>query len=158
MARPKSARFRRIGAALSADELPLVLIQIDHPLLAEPMRYVNDTQDVVSNGENYRCTSFQFVWPDDEERQSPRAQLVMGNERGDVGAFFERAHGGRGAVVTVRQILRSNPDFLEDELILDIGSIEASAASVSGRLGYDDVLNKAGSPATFRPNTAPGLF
>lgn len=158
MARPKSAKFRRAAAALSADELPLVILKVEHALLAEPFRLVNDTQDLVSNGHNHRACRFAFVWPDDEERQSPRAQLVIGNNHGDVGAFFERTHGGRGAVVTVGQVMRSNPDFLEDELILDLSGVEVTTTDVSGRLGYDDVLNLAGTPITYRPDTAPGLF
>lgn len=158
MARPKSPRFRRAAAALSSAELPLIILTVEHALLAEPIRLVNDTQDVVSNGHNFRQCAFAFVWPDDEERQSPRAQLVIGNNHGDVGAFFERSHGGRGAVATVGHIMRSAPDFLEDELVLDLSGVEVSTTEVSGRLGYDDVLNKAGTPITYRPDTAPGLF
>lgn len=158
MPRPKSPRFRRAAAALSTDELPLILITVEHPLLAEPIRLVNDTQDVVSNGHNYRACRFGFTWPDDEQRQSPRAQLVIGNNHSDVGAFFERSHGGRGSVVTAAQIMRSAPDFREDELVLDLSGVEVSTTEAAGRLGYDDILNKASVPITYRPDTAPGLF
>lgn len=158
MAGPKSAKFRQVAGALSSDELPLQLIEVSHALLTEPMRRVNDTQDVVSNGKNYVAGSFAFVPPDDEKQRTPRASLTISNQRGDVGAIFERLHGGRGAVITVRQIMRSNPDFLEDELVLDLSNVEVTAMSVSGQLSYDDILNKVGTPATYRPETAPGLF
>lgn len=158
MARPKSARFRQVAQQLSASELPLILIEINHALLAAPMRFVNDVQDVVSNGQNYVASSFNFVWPDDLDKQTPRAQLQIGNVRGDVGAFFERTHGGRGATVTVLQVMRSNPDFLEDSFILDLTNFSISTTVASGQLGYDDVLNKPGTSATYRPETAPGLF
>ncbi len=154
----KSARFRQAAQAVSEDELPLVLLEISHALLAEPMRLVNDVQDVVSNGQNYVATSFNFVWPDDMDKQTPRAQLSIANTRGDVGAFFERTHGGRGALLTVLQIMRSMPDFVEDRLVLDLKNVQVTTQTVSGQLGYDDVLNRPGTPATYRPESAPGLF
>lgn len=158
MSRVKSARFRQAAQAVSAAELPLVLIEISHALLAEPMRLVNDVQDVVSNGQNYVATSFNFVWPDDMDKQTPRAQLSIANTRGDVGVFFERTHGGRGALLTVLQIMRSMPDFVEDRLVLDLKNVQVTTQTVSGQLGYDDVLNRPGTPATYRPESAPGLF
>lgn len=158
MPRPKSARFRQVAQQLSAPELPLILIEINHALLAEPMRFVNDVQDVVSNGQNYVATTFAFVWPDDLDKQTPRAQLQIGNVRGDVGAFFERTHGGRGATVTAIQVMRSAPDFIEDRFTLDLTNFSISTTMASGQLGYDDVLNKPGTPTTYRPETAPGLF
>lgn len=158
MSRAKSARFRQAAQAVSAAELPLVLIEVSHVLLAEPMRFVNDVQDVLSNGHNYVATSFNFSWPDDQDKQTPHAQLSIANTRGDVGAFFERTHGGRGALLTVLQIMRSAPDYVEDRLVLDLKNIEVSTQTVTGQLGYDDVLNRPGTPCTYRPESAPGLF
>lgn len=158
MSRVKSTRFRQAAQAVSAAELPLVLIEITHVLSATPMRFVNDVQDVMSNGHNYLATSFNFVWPDDQDKQTPRAQLQIANARGDVGAFFERTHGGRGAVLTVLQIMRSAPDYIEDQLVLDLKNVEVTTQTVSGQLGYDDVLIRPGTPYTYRPESAPGLF
>ena len=158
MSRAKSVRFRQAAQAVSAGELPLVLIEISHVLLAEPIRVVNDVQDVMSNGNNYRAGSFNFVWPDDQDKQTPSAQLAIGNVRGDVGAFFERTHGGRGSILTVLHIMRSAPDFVEDRLVLDLKNVKVSTLTVNGQLGYDDVLNRAGTPCTYRPESAPGVF
>lgn len=158
MSRAKSPRFRQAAQAVSAAELPLVLIEISHVLLAEPMRFVNDVQDVLSNGQNYVATSFSFVWPDDQDKQTPHAKLSIANVRGDVGAFFERTHGGRGSVLTVLQIMRSVPDYVEDRLVLDLKNLEVNTQTVSGQLGYDDVLNRPGTPCIYRPESAPGLF
>lgn len=158
MSQAKSARFRALAQSVSAPEVPLVLLEIAHALLAEPMRIVNDVQDVISNGQRYTAGSFRFVWPDDQDKQTPRAQLQIGNTRGEVGALFERTHGARGAVLTVTQILRSAPDFVEDRLVLDLSNVEVTASVVTGQLGYDDVLNRPGTPYTYRPETAPGIF
>lgn len=154
----KSSRYRRAAQQLAPQERPLVLLELSHALLPEPMRFVNDNQDVVSRGHLYTATGFEFTWPDDQDGRTPAASLVIGNLSGGVGAFFERTHGGRGAVITALQIMRSAPDFVEDELTLDLRNIEVATRAVSGQLGYDDVLNKAAVAYTYRPETAPGLF
>jgi hypothetical protein len=158
MARSKSTRFRRAANALSATETPILLIAITHALSAAPLRVVNDVQDVLSNGNNFVACRFNLVWPDDQDKTTPRATLSIDNVHREVGAFFERTHGGRGAVVTVMQIMRSEPDFIEEQLMLDISGITVTTKSVGGQLGYDDVLNRAGTAYTYRPETAPGLF
>ncbi|WP_343590114.1 DUF1833 family protein [Paracidovorax wautersii] len=153
----KSARFRRAAQQLSPDERPLVLLELQHALLPEPMRFVNDNADLLSNGHNYEATGFSFTWPDDQDKQTPAAQLAIANG-GGVGAFFERTHGGRGTTIRVLQVMRSAPDFVEDDLVLDLHNIEVTTANVAGQLGYDDVLNKAAVAYTYRPETTPGIF
>lgn len=158
MPKTKSAAYIRQSQALSSGEAPVVLIEISHALLAEPIRLVNDNADLLSNGHNYVAASFTLVWPDDQDKQTPRAQVSIGNVRGEVGAFFERTHGGRGALFTLLQVLRSTPDTIEEKMILDLGNIEQGVGVVSGTLGYDEILNRVGTPYTYRPETAPGLF
>lgn len=158
MSTRKSSRYRRAAQQLAPAERPLVLLELTHALLPEPMRFVNDNQDVLSRGQLYVATHFEFTWPDDQEGRTPAASLTIGNLSGGVGAFFERTHGGRGAVITALQIMRSLPDFIEDELTLDLRNIEVTTKAVSGQLGYDDILNKAAVAYTYGPETSPGLF
>ena len=43
MSRVKSTRFRQAAQAVSAAELPLVLLEISHALLAEPASFRTDS-------------------------------------------------------------------------------------------------------------------
>ncbi|MFT4190833.1 MAG: DUF1833 family protein [Comamonas sp.] len=158
MSARKSTRFRRAAQQLSPDDRPLMLLELSHALLPEPMRFVNDNADIVSRERLYLASAFEFVWPDDQDGRTPAASLAIANFSGGVGAFFERTHGGRGAVITAIQIMRGAPDFVEDELTLDLRNIEVTVKSVTGQLGYDDILNKSAVGYTYRPETAPGLF
>lgn len=158
MARRKSSGYVQVAQALSAPEMPLVLLKLSHALLPVPLCFVNDAQDVESNGVRFIAARFSWSWPDDHDKQTPRATISIANISREVSPFFERSHGARGAQVTLLQILRSNPDFVEDEIQLDLNNIVATPLTVSGQLGFDDILNKAGTPFTFRPETAPGLF
>ncbi|HDR9585263.1 TPA: DUF1833 family protein [Burkholderia stabilis] len=138
--------------------MPLILLELSHALLGEPLRFVNDNRDIVSNGRRYIACAFQFVWPDDQDQQAPAAQLSISNIGGGLGAFFERTHGGKGTRITARQIMRSNPDFVEDELRLDLRNIEVTMQAVTGQLGYTRILDIPGTAYTYRPETAPGIF
>lgn len=154
----RSPAFRRAAQQLAPADRPVILLELSHALLAEPQRFVNDNQDIVSNGERYTACDFQFVWPDDQDQQAPAAQLSIGNLRGGLGAFFERTHGGMGARIVARQVMLSQPNFIEDELRLDLRNIEVTMTTVTGQLSYANILDKPGTAYTFRPETAPGIF
>lgn len=159
MALKKSNRFRAQAQVLSAEEVPLVLLEMRHALLTEPVRLVNDNEDLISNGHLYSRANFTWVPADDKDKQTPRAQLRLANQAGSgIGAFFERTNGGKGATFRVLNVMRSEPDFIEDDVIVDVSDVEVTGKEVTGNLGYDDVLNKVGTPYTYRPETAPGLF
>lgn len=154
----RSAAYRRAAQQLSPADMPLVLLEVSHALLAQPLRFVNDNQDIVSNGNNYLAGEFQFVWPDDQDQQAPAAQLSISNIGDGIGAFFERSHGGIGTRITALQIMRSNPDFIEDRITIDLRNIEVDMTAVSGKLSYARILDQPGTAYTFRPQTAPGIF
>lgn len=154
----RSSAYRRAAQQLAPADMPLILLELSHALLAEPLRYVGDVQDIVSNGKHFVACEFQFVWPDDQDQQAPSAQLSIGNRGGAIGAFFERTRGGSGARLTVRQIMRSQPDFIEDELRVDLRNIEVTMASATGHLSYANILDKPGTAYVFRPETSPGIF
>lgn len=54
--------------------------------------------------------------------------------------------------------MRSDPNFIEDELRLDLRNIQVTTAAVSGQLGYARILDMPGTAYTYRPETAPGIF
>lgn len=142
----------------SSPEAPLVLLTITHPLLATPVRVVNDTQDIVSRSNNYVAIPFRVTWPDDQDRQMPRARLAVDNVGRELMAWLEASAGGTGATATLEQILPSTPDVVEISCVLDILSVTANVSEVSAELGFENIYAKPLVRLQYRPESHPGMF
>jgi hypothetical protein len=158
MPRNYSAHFRSRINATAADEAPLILLEIAHPTLATPIRVVNDTQDLVSNGNLYVGVAFAIWLPDDIEGQMPRARLAIDNVGRELVEPIENSGGAQGATVRVMQVLRSQPDVIEWEATLDMRNVEMTQAQITGELGYEDILNRPAIAMRYDPASSPGLF
>lgn len=154
-----SANFKEKLNAVQGDERPLVLLEIDHSGLTQPIRVVNDYDDVTSNGNVYTGLPFIINLPSQEEDGLPRASLEIDNIGKEMMQWLETSNGGAGATAKVSLILRSNPDTVElGPYDLDLMNVKATQFTVSGQLGYEDILNKPAFQITYRPHNFPGLF
>lgn len=158
MAKQYSAPMREAINATSADDAPVLLLEIEHPGLTEPVRVVNDSEDIVSRGNTYIAVAFQAVLPDDMEEGMPQATLVVDNVGRELTQWIESSRGGAGAKVRLMQVLRSTPDVIEWDVTLDLSNVRMDAASVQGTLSYEDLLNQPAVTLFYRPETAPGVF
>lgn len=154
-----SADFKKTLNAIEGDERPLFLLQIDHDDLTQPIRVVNDTEDVVSNGNTYLAFPYTINLPSQEEESPPTVTLEIDNVGRDLMTWLESSNGGEGATATISMVLRSNPDVVEiGPLTLDLVNVKATPFKVQGNLGYEDLLNRPGNPIEYRPHNYPGIF
>lgn len=153
-----SQGFKRAANAVATAELPLVLIEITHPALSVPVRFVNDVQDLVSNGDTYTACGFRCVLPDDRKDQLPRARLEVDNVGEELTAWIDGSAGGEGATIRFQQVLRSAPDDVEYEVTMDLQNVTVTWSVVSAELGFENLLDRPLVAVSFRPDTAPGLF
>ncbi len=156
----RSATYHRAINATGGSESPIILLEINHPTFAVPIRVVNDNLDVESNSNLFVALAFDFVLPDDVAGQAPRAQLAMDNVGNDLVQPLEASRGGEGATARVMQILRSNPNVIEWEATLDLKNVHfpPSSMKVLAELGYEDILNRPAVVLRHDPFTTPGLF
>lgn len=71
--------------AKNTDVVYLVRLEITHPDLSEPMRLINDKQGHYDeSGVEWRGFPFQAVFPEDDEEQIPKAELVVSNVSRDL--------------------------------------------------------------------------
>jgi hypothetical protein len=79
MARNLSPRAIKSAQALESDDPWLVLLEIAHPTWATPFRMVDNTVDVVSNGDTYIAWPFDLVMGDDDGEHLPEIKLTIDN-------------------------------------------------------------------------------
>jgi len=157
---PKSVSniYKETVNSTGAAEAPLIALEITHPDLVTPIRVVNDNQDLVHLTETFVAMAFRIDLPTDEDRGLPQARLAVDNVGREMMQWLEASDGGAGAKVRIIQLLRSAPDTVEWEITMDLSNVKATMLEVTGRLGFEDLLNRPGVTLTYRPDTAPGLF
>lgn len=158
MTRPYSSQYKSTLAKVSAEEAPLVLLEINHPALSEPVRVVNDTQDLTSNGHTFIACPFRYVLPDDFENQLPKARLVVDNIGRDLMYWIETSGGGAGSAVKMMQVMRSRPDTIEWSISMNLYNVQATMQEVSAELGFENLFAKPAISLQYRPDNSPGIF
>lgn len=158
MARPYSAAYKSTLAGTSAPESPLLLLEINHPALPEPVRVIQDNQNLTCNGHKYIACPFRCELPDDFEAQLPRATLAIDNIGKELMYWIETSAGGQGSVVTFRQVMCSRPDLIEWSITMNLYNVSANFKEVTGDLGYDNLFGRPAVQMLYKPDTAPGCF
>ncbi|GAB2913667.1 DUF1833 family protein [Paralcaligenes ginsengisoli] len=154
--RTYTSAARRNLLATSADEPFLVMLEITHADLAQPVRVVNDTQNLTSNGNEFIACAFQVTLPDDVDGQIPQAQLSIDNIGRELTQWLEYSRGGQGAKCRIIQVMRSAPDLHEFDMTLDLTNLNINNLTVTGTLGFVNTLGQVGTVTTFNPTTNPG--
>ena len=145
--------------AVSASELPVMLVQIDHPDLPDPVRVTNNAEDVVHNGETFIALAFRLTPPDDLSQGLPRARISIDNVGGQLMEFLEVSAGGLHSSVTLTQVLPSAPDTVQWQIAgLSLTGVAASTSSVDASLTYEPIADRVGCAITHSPERSPGLY
>lgn len=158
MARAYSSEYKSTLAATSAPEAPLLLLEINHAALPQPVRVVQDNQDITCNGNLYVACPFRCELPDDFEAQLPRARLAIDNIGRELMYWIETSAGGAGSTVTFRQVMRSRPDQVEWSITMSLYNVVATYKEVSGDLGFDNLFGRPAIQMSYTPAKAPGVF
>lgn len=153
-----SANFKKKINAVNGDTRPLVLLEITHPDLTQPIRVVNDYENVTSNGNEFIAMAYRITLPDQTEGGIPKARLEIDNIGKDLVGWLEISGGGQGAKVKIMLILRNDPNTIEYSATLDLTNVSITQNVVSGELSYQNILQKSGMRKIYRPDTHPGLF
>lgn len=143
---------------LSPTQTWVVLLEITHSALPQPLRFVVDTQTMVSKGNRYEAIGATIEFPPQLESQLPQARLVLDNVTRPLSRLVEDTFGLRGSKVKLIQVFRETPDVWEAEIELSAGEISLTPKAFACNLVFDNILDRPGVPLTYRPSTKPGLF
>lgn len=138
------------------EEVWLLILKITHPALAEPIRVVNNTENITSNGELYLAAAFKMDLPDDTEGV-PSVDIEIDNVDRAITDAVRAISSPPSVVLSV--ILASTPDVIEaGPFDMTLASVDYNALKVTGTLIYEDILNEPFPGESFNPAKYPGLF
>lgn len=137
---------------------PVYLLEITHSQLGQPIRVVNDNQDLVSNGNTFSAFAFKIQLPDDISKQMPSIPLTVDNIGREMTQWLEASNGGKGAQVRVMQVMRNAPNVIEVDFTLTLLNVVQDMLQITAQLGYQNFLDIPCLTATYTPETAPGIF
>ena len=143
---------------LSPTDQWVVLLEVSHAALAQPVRMVVDSQEIVSNGNTYLPVAAQIEFPEDQDTQYPKARISIDNVGRSLMRILEDTYGLRGAKMKLLQIYRSRPDVIEQSITLEMKDITVTQTTVSASLSFDNVFDAPSTPLTYRPSTKVGLL
>ncbi|MDH3997702.1 MAG: DUF1833 domain-containing protein [Desulfuromonadales bacterium] len=157
MRRNLSLTAREAIYAQQTDQVFLLLLTIDHADLTTPIRVANNNEAIVSRGDNYVAYPFQINLPPDRDEQISQVTLSIDNvDRQIVQAVRSL---GSSPSVSLEVILASDPNYVEaGPFDFSLKSVDYDALTVSGTLGFEDLLNEPFPGDTFSPAEFPGLF
>lgn len=157
MSRTLSAAAEAALYGPQTGEVFLHLLEIDHADLVAPIRLVDNTEDVVSNGNTYTAFPFAVSLPPDQEGELPRVQLVIDNvtqlliaEVRSISSPF---------TVSLSVIMASDPDTVEaGPWAFEAKSAEYDVQRMTCTLAYESLLQEPFPYLLYTPGNYPGLF
>lgn len=146
----------RADAWAVESDLHLVLLEITHPDLADPIRVVNNTENIISNGVTYAGFPFEISLPESNETAPPRATLTISNVGREIGQVIRSIVSP--PFVAIRVIRQQTPDVIEVEHSgMRLSGVTYNAQTVSGDLVREDFVREPYPAITYSPADFNGL-
>lgn len=137
----------------------LVLAEFSHSSFAT-IRVVNNTQQIVSNGDPYVPFPFTVLLPPDDEELQVRAQLVIYDVERAIIDNLRLVAGSRERIATTLRVVEaSDPDTILQRVSgLVIENVQYGADQIALDLSIDNFLTESFPRDSFSPATFPGVF
>jgi hypothetical protein len=137
--------------------LPLVLLEIDHDDLDNPIRLVCNKENITSNGVEYIGYPFEIILPDSKEDSPPRAKIRIDNVSREIGQAIRQISSPPS--VTIKVIRQETPDVIEAEFAgMKLRRIPYDALTVEGELEFEDLTKEPYPAFTFSPANYAGVL
>ena len=140
----------------SSEDPVLMLLHLTFPDASEYF-YVNNREDIISNGQTYTAFPFDFVLPDDNPDSEPELNITISN----VGLELIDSFRGNTQDITaeINMVFASFPDFSEISITdLVVRNISYDARAINITLAYEDILNTTIPSSIYSPTDFPGLY
>lgn len=167
---PHSDDLREYFFSAAPEIVVLDTIELRHPLLATPQRFVNDPADLVATLEagapvgggtvvTFSKGAFAIIPPESSSPGMPTCTIECLNVSAELQATLEKSVSFAAPVeISYRQYLSddlSEPAFVLHGLTLK--SVSAGILRVKAEAGFDDFLNRASPKRLYTAKEFPGL-
>lgn len=140
----------------SSDPL-LTLITLSHTSWAANKRFVNNTEDIISNGLTYSKFPMRITLPADDGESARQVAIEFDNVSLELTANFRMVTSPISVVLSM--VLASIPNAVQMSIEeLKIGQISYDRTKVSAKLYMDNFLTSALTSERYDPTTYPGIF
>jgi len=156
MSRSTTTALRSAVFAEETAEVFLFLITLSHTDITT-LYFVNNYEDVTSNGNAHVAFPFQITMPSETEDQLPRVQLNIDNVDRSIIDEIRTLTGP--PTLTLSVVLASDPDTIEaGPFEMSLQNVSYNALTITGNLVGDDILNEPYPGEAYTPQNFPGLF
>lgn len=111
----------------------------------------------VSRGNDYVFVPYNIVLPDDRADQIGIATIEIDNVDRSICQAI-RNIGNTPAGVLIEIVTSVTPNVVEGSFAMVLRDVTYDAMTVSGRLGFEEILTEAFPPDQVTPATLPGVF
>lgn len=152
--------------AVLSEETGVVFVttlKIEHPDIPEPLRFVNNTEAVEVDGEEYIPAGFEIRLPTDTEDNVPLGQITLDNVDREIIRVVRGLKVAPKITLNVVRVAMSGQTLVG---FVEVGPIEFKLSDFSynadfirGTIAYEeDFLNEGYPRLRFTPQNSPGMF
>lgn len=167
MTRRISLNFRAALTGRASEAIPVVLLTIDHPLLAEPQRLSTDNTERLSDeprlyctrsrGDVYTFAPIDVILPGDSADRAPAAEL--GVPLVDESLLQALRSTVAPGTCRIELVDAAAPDIVEMSWgVFDIAAASFDTAEARVKLTHEHFENEPWPAGSFYPNWFGGLF
>lgn len=156
---PRAISLQGLQAMLAqqTSEVMLELLVIDHADMASPLRFVNNSESIVSGGNTYEPWPFKAVLPTDDPEQEPRASIQISNI--DLSVTIALDQLASRPTVTLGVVTLTDPDTYEyGPMTFDVADERGDAKTITLDLAFQDLDQEPFPGMSFTPQLFPALF
>lgn len=137
----------------------LTLITLNHPTFPDPLRFVNNSVDIVSRGNTYKAFAVEIGLPIDDGENQKEFSLIFDNVSLELIDEIRSVVGETQIQVSLEMVLASQPDVVEIEYSeLKIATVSYNRFFIECKLITDDFLSTELSSERYTPTIFRGLF
>jgi len=157
MSRNLSTAAKLATFSQETDVAFFILLTISHPDIITPIRVVNNTENITSNGNVFLRYPFQITLPFEREDSLPTVKLVIDNiDRQIVTAVRNLSS---PPTITLEVVTSNNFDVVEvGPFIFTMRSASYDSITVEGVLEFESILDQPYPAETVTPANFPGSF